>query len=228
MKKNNPPSYKNARYDIIGILKQPKKVLDVGCNNGATGKLIKEKFQRTNVIGIDYNEMAVNEAKKTLDNAFCCDLDDIGNLILLTSKLDKFDIILMLDVLEHVKYPSEVVRKFFTLLDNEGYIIISLPNTGFYASMLHFLRQKWPRNERGIYDKTHLHCFLKGNLTELCPPDGELSIVSRNFRIKENCKTRFDEILVPIISRIPYIKDFFTFQFICKIQHAQKNYTNSP
>jgi len=55
----DPVYHQNPRTEIASFINDPPGVvLDIGCGGGATGKLIKEKFPGTRVIGIESNPYA--------------------------------------------------------------------------------------------------------------------------------------------------------------------------
>ncbi len=213
----NVKAYTGTRPDVIKQLTNPKKVLDVGCNEGALGESIKTLFLESHVTGIDYNSEAIKVAKTRVDKAYTIDLENQKELPHFL-KDKKFDTIICADVLEHVRFPWKIVEELYAHLSSNGKIIISLPNFGFWESFFHLLNQKLPMRDRGIYDDTHLRFFMRKNLPSLAPQNAIFKIVSRNYRLKETGKTPLDKILIPIFNKLPLFKDLITFQFIITIQ----------
>src|SRR3989339_1655772 len=73
-----------GRGRLNGILELiPKKdcpvLLDVGCGSGEVGRLIKER-RDAKVFGIDVSLNAVDNAKRVLDGAYVCNLEDAVEL----------------------------------------------------------------------------------------------------------------------------------------------------
>lgn len=102
-----------------------KKILDLGCGAGRLS-LFASKYANE-VLGIDYVEKAIsfatNFAKITNRNNVkftVADLDDFSG--------EKFDVILISDVLQHVDKPLQTLKKSHKLLKNNGIVIISIPN----------------------------------------------------------------------------------------------------
>ena len=52
-------------------------MLDIGCSGGSTGKLVKEKYPETHVIGIELNAHAAERARQRLDAVICAGMDSI-------------------------------------------------------------------------------------------------------------------------------------------------------
>jgi len=213
---HNSRSYSGARHDLIKYLKSPKKVLDIGCNSGNTGKLIKDTFGQDVVVhGVDYNDDLRQEVESKIDKFALINLNELRSIDDFLGE-HIYDSIIIGDVLEHILYPIKVVEKVASHLTSQGNIFISLPNTGYYSSLFNFLRHKWPRNNRGIYDKTHINIYMKGNLHELCPDNYQLNIIRRKYRCRESKGSKWD-VFLHIFDIIPYFRNFITFQFLIKI-----------
>lgn len=216
-KVKNVKAYTGTRPDVIKQLQNPKKVLDVGCNEGALGESIKAIFPESYVVGIDYNSEAIEVAKNRINEAYTIDLE---NATALPAFLEEktFDTIICADVLEHIRFPWKVVEQLYSHLSEDGKIIISLPNFGFWESFFHLLNQKLPMRDRGIYDDTHLRFFMRKNLPSLAPKHSTFKIADRNYRLKETGKTPIDKVFIPILNKLPFFRDLITFQFIVTIE----------
>ena len=218
---NNPLSYQNARKDVLSLIEKDGIILDVGCNNGSSGNYYKKNINsNATVYGVDYNPEAIQEAKICLDNAEVLNLNDLDSCIKYCSSLNEIDTLIFADVLEHLIDPLGVLNLFSSKISKGGHVIISIPNSGFYLSYINLISGKWPRNERGIYDKTHTTIFLRNNLSELIPNGFELCTLKRNLRLLEGrvYTSRFDRFILPLIGAIPIIRELFTFQYIIKIE----------
>ena len=98
------------------------KALDIG---GGTGTLLDsllkadKRITHTQVVDIDSNAKQIAESKGH---------HYYNGTIESFSSNDKFDVILMLNLVEHVANPKAVMQKAASLLNNEGVIIIKTPN----------------------------------------------------------------------------------------------------
>jgi len=217
---HNNKSYKSLRTDLLPFVSNPKSILDVGCNEGILGLYIKEKISPDiHVSGVDYNPKTIAIAKKRLDIAEVIDLnitEDIQNFL---KKCPKYDHMILGDVLEHLKDPTMALEQLAKHLTPSGKIIISIPNTNHYSSLLNFFSLKWPRNERGIYDKTHLRIFMLRNIQELAPNGLKVEKIKRKYRLFESRSTILDKAIAYPLNLIPYFREFLTFQYIIVIGH---------
>ena len=80
--------------------------------------------------------------------------------IYLNIKYEKyFDIIVFADILEHLKEPLEVLKRYKKYLKDDGYIIISIPNIANWKIRFKSLLGRFEYNEYGILDSGHLRFF---------------------------------------------------------------------
>lgn len=118
------------------VLKQSKiltyknlKVLDIGCSNGFKTNLLFGKYKNIEkVVGIDIDDKAIMEAKeKYEDNKYTFELKDIDQL----DTNNKYDIIYLSYVLQHLKEPKQYLKKLKNMLTDRGIIIIKVPDDSF-------------------------------------------------------------------------------------------------
>ncbi|MEK7098991.1 MAG: class I SAM-dependent methyltransferase [Patescibacteria group bacterium] len=99
-----------------------KTVLDVGCGTGETPYYIAQKGAKR-VVGLDYSASAIAVAEQTYRHPNLSfqkkDIKDVR---------EKFDVIITMGTLEHVDDPLAMLKKFKSLLNPGGSIIVTSPN----------------------------------------------------------------------------------------------------
>jgi 2-polyprenyl-3-methyl-5-hydroxy-6-metoxy-1,4-benzoquinol methylase len=152
-----------VRTDIAPLLpSQVKRVLDVGCGAGVTGAWVKARYPGAFVLGLE-GESALREAiERNVDQALIHDLaeeiPDIGT----------FDLVLLLDVLEHLQHPERVLRRVHEMLAPGGTLIVSLPNVAHLSvSIPLLLFGRFQYADAGILDRTHLRFFVHSTAAAL-------------------------------------------------------------
>jgi len=95
------------------------KILDVGCGDCRHPKMIK--IVDENYTGIDISDYFIKMAKEKGINVLKSDAQTI-NL------KDKFDTVIALEVLEHLKNPEEMLKGINKVLNKDGIAILSTPN----------------------------------------------------------------------------------------------------
>lgn len=213
-------SYIGLRQDLIKYISHGEHdILDVGCALGINGKYLLDNNYAREVVGIEYDENMAREASSYNTKVFCGDLNDgkFRASVLNTNYL--FDYILFGDILEHLYDPSKVLDELKSMLKTNGQIIISLPNIGHIELFIQvFIKGTWPKNERGIFDKTHLRWFTRKDVFSLVElANLEVIHYERKFRARDAMGSKFDW-KTKLLKRIS--KDLVTFQHIIVCQHA--------
>ncbi|MFH5804407.1 class I SAM-dependent methyltransferase [Alienimonas sp. DA493] len=216
-RRHNPLAYQGGRPDIVRHLRGPRRVLDVGCNGGAVARQIRERDPNARVWGIEWNVDALAAAEPVLEAGFRVDLEDREALRAALRGLT-FDAVIAGDVLEHLSDPWGVLEDLFRHVAAGGVVLISLPNVGRWELIAHLARQRWPVEDRGVFDRTHRRFFMKNDLPGLAPAGGRLRILARNYRIRERGRGRADRFLLPVLRRIPRLRELFVFQYILEVR----------
>jgi 2-polyprenyl-3-methyl-5-hydroxy-6-metoxy-1,4-benzoquinol methylase len=155
--------YEHIRKDILPLMpSKPTRILDVGCGAGATSGWLRTMFPEATCVGIEGNPGVLAALKANVHEAYIADLNGA------IPEVGKPDVILLLDVLEHLIDPRNVLEHMRSILAPGGTIIVSLPNVAHYSVLLPLLlRGRFDYKEAGIMDRTHLHFYYKGSIRAL-------------------------------------------------------------
>jgi 2-polyprenyl-3-methyl-5-hydroxy-6-metoxy-1,4-benzoquinol methylase len=167
----DPEYHKNPRVEIASFINEPPGVvLDIGCGGGATGKLIKQKFPGTRVIGIELNPFAAEHARQFLDDVICASIDTVT----LSDHVGavRVDTVLLLDVLEHLYDPWRTLARIRGWLGESARVLASVPNIRNLANLDMLAGGRWDYTVNGVLDITHLRFFTKDSLRELFEQTG--------------------------------------------------------
>jgi|GEM_PF-1071462 len=149
--------YRNERRDIERLIpKGARFILDVGCGRGGLGKILKERDKNLIVWGVEINEEIAGEAQTNLDRVIVTDIEQKNDVF---DNPIHFDSIIFADILEHLKDPWAVLKKFHHHCSPTGRIICSIPNIRHYKVLKDMVRDRWLYREDGILDKDHLRFF---------------------------------------------------------------------
>lgn len=161
---------------IIRLVGSNKRVLDVGC---ATGHLTKHLASNgCSVVGVELQEDFAGEAIPYCEQVVIGDIQEASTL----ARIDgKFDVIVFGDVLEHLSCPQDVLNNVHRLLNDGGFIIVSLPNIALWRVRIALLFGKFEYNDRGVLDRTHLCFYTFGFAKELLEKTGYICM-SVNYR----------------------------------------------
>lgn len=161
--------YFTPRTDIIAMVPvDVKRVLDVGCGGGATGRVLKEKGVEE-IVGVEINTEVAEFAKKDYDMVLVGDVEKIE----LPFPPLYFDCIIYGDVLEHLLDPWSLLRKHNNYVRSGGIIVVSVPNVRHYRILKKLVFSgRWDYVEEGILDRTHLRFFTLRNALEMIQQGG--------------------------------------------------------
>jgi hypothetical protein len=80
---------------------------------------------------------------------------------------EKYRVVVCGDVLEHTVDPLGVLRTLKGLAADDAVFIVSLPNVAHLAVRMMLFFGQFPRMDRGILDRTHLHFFTRDTAEQL-------------------------------------------------------------
>lgn len=139
--------------------------LEVGCGKGMTMGRLKATQRVGQAFGIELFENAAMEARAHFEDVIVGDAESVVH----DAFPDKqFDLILCLDVLEHMIDPWRFVIQLEERLTRGGRLVISVPNIRCLRISLPLLiKGQWKYTDDGILDRTHLRFFVKETALQL-------------------------------------------------------------
>jgi SAM-dependent methyltransferase len=147
-----------------------KKVLDVGCARGRLGAELKQAMPGRYVAGVEVDHTAAAAAAAVLDDVFVVDAEDDLPPI----EPGSLDCIVFGDVLEHLRNPEAVLRRYRDLLADDGSVVVSVPNVQHASVVKAILRGDFMYQPEGILDSTHLRFFTHMSFMKLMLDAGYL------------------------------------------------------
>ncbi len=144
------------------------RVLDVGTASGA----FLEACQKNNYTceGVEPSTQLVELAKKR-------NLPVSVGTIMNKNISEKYDMICFWDVLEHICEPREALHQSYKLLNENGVLIINIPDHGNLLSKIFGKRYWWIMS-------VHLNFFTKKTIEKMCSAEGY-----RVYKIKKYWQT---------------------------------------
>lgn len=213
MKTNSKNIYfGNINRTLFDMVPQNVKVLEIGCNSGFFGeRLISEK--KCIVHGLDYDSAAIKQAESKLHSAKVFDLE-AGNYDEIASD---YDVVVIGDVLEHLRSPELSLLKLVNKIKKGGLIIVSLPNVANIHVRLSLLLGNWDYKESGILDNTHLRFYTHKTSLVLLKLSG-LKVIKEGYTPGvTKYLGKFENTLVSMFPRL------FAMQFVYKCTYEGNN-----
>jgi 2-polyprenyl-3-methyl-5-hydroxy-6-metoxy-1,4-benzoquinol methylase len=167
--------YETARPDVQShVPSTARRILDLGCSTGALGAALKAR-QGALVVGVEVVEDYARDAAERLDRVIVADAEAFAAGE--APEEAPFDCLICADVLEHLRDPWGALRGAAGMLGPGATVVVSLPNVLFWAGLLRIVRtRRWPREDEGLFDRTHLRWFSERDAVELLSQAGVGSI----------------------------------------------------
>lgn len=112
-----------------------KSLIDVGCGDGRFLREVRNLYDKTDLLGVDYSKRAIDIAKALNPHI------QYREVNILKEKLDKkFALATAIEVLEHIPPNdlSEFVNGISDLLNDKGYFILTVPHQNKRVSDKHY------------------------------------------------------------------------------------------
>lgn len=203
--------FTNIRLDIEPLLPHfSEKVLEIGCGNGATLSHYKGQKRFGFTMGLELVE------EVTTNNTMLVDQWLIGSVEEIISQLEpnSLDLILCLDVLEHLVDPWLIVKELERVLKPGGYIVSSIPNMRTAKVIFDLvIRGNFDYTDQGILDKTHLRWFTRKTAIALFKTKNIMPIRWMHSPLPRKSKSA-------IINFVTFgvLRNYFTDQYLIKAQ----------
>ncbi len=163
--------YSYTRTDILPKLPsdfKPAAILDVGCGTGATTAYLKQLFNAEYSAGVEVNHKAAVKARENLDRVYEQSIESHD----LQLPENTFDLILFLDVIEHLYDPWTVLTHVKRSCSQNGMIVLSIPNIQHWRAVLKIALNRWEYTEAGILDRTHIRFFTLHTIRDMVSRSG--------------------------------------------------------
>ncbi len=146
----------NLHHDVFKMvepyLKKGMNVLDFGCGQGA----FSQRLADAGMI-VDVCDLNIDQVKANVNRKFKVDLNDqsVPEIIAV-----KYDLIVAMEIIEHIHNPWKYLSDCIALLKDDGIIVLSTPNISNFISRLRFFM----RGTLLAYEKSDL---AHGHITPL-------------------------------------------------------------
>ncbi len=199
---------------MVDINNENISVLDCGCACGGNLMKMHDINPSAELYGIELNSMAAQVARNW-GEVLECDLELCDSL----PWQEKFDVIIMGDILEHLRDTDGVLKKINTWLKPNGTLVLSVPNI-MHISILKDLIEngRWSYREEGILDKTHVKFFTRKEIIMKLEEAGfKVSKISCTKSYEDEKMKELIEVLRPIRNVDLIDEDYTAFQWLLSV-----------
>ena len=154
-----------ARIDLLPLMdltSEGLRVLEIGCACGATLREIGMHNPTAKLYGVELNEKAAVFAAP-FAKILTMDVEHMDPGMI----PERFDYIVMGDVIEHLLDPWTAIANMRELLVPGGCIVASIPNVAFVGNIMSVLLGNWTYQDAGILDRTHFRFFTYKEIVKM-------------------------------------------------------------
>jgi SAM-dependent methyltransferase len=154
---------RGERRQLLNLVRPGARVLDVGCWTGFNGRYLARRD--CELYGVELSPAAASHAADyTWVGVGDISTPEMQNAV---SRRGPYEVILLLDVLEHLPNPASVLSELVQNLVGAGLVLTSIPNVAYWGVRKALLLGRWDYRESGILDSSHLRFFTQETAREL-------------------------------------------------------------
>src|SRR5262249_22111365 len=167
----DPQYHDNARVEVASFISEPPAlVLDVGCGGGAPGKNLEQKFPGIRIVGVGSKPQTPQQARPSFHEGIFEPRESAPRRERLKGQL--VDLVLLLDVLEHLYDPWRSLLRVRSWLAPGVRVLASVPNVRNLVTLDDLAAGRWDYEPNGVLDITHVRFFTKASLRTLFEETG--------------------------------------------------------
>jgi len=157
--------FSGARTSFIDDLpaNPTARLLEIGCGNGDTAAYARKTGKCGWCAGVELCQEPAAEAAKQLEQVLVGDLEQMD----LPFPLAHFDVLIMSEVIEHLRDPWAALRKLRPYLKPGARVAAGSPNVAHHSVFRMLLRGRWDYAPMGVMDRTHLRWFTPATYRQL-------------------------------------------------------------
>jgi 2-polyprenyl-3-methyl-5-hydroxy-6-metoxy-1,4-benzoquinol methylase len=208
-----------AELELVGA---SRKVLEIGPGSGHLTEALAKRNCQITCIEVDENLTSI--ARSFCERMIVADVESLNPEEAFPG--ERFDVIILGDVLEHLKHPEMVLRKLRNYLQPAGYLVLSLPNVAHASVRLALLSGDFNYSEEGIIDRTHLRFFTLATIVALSREAGYQIRELRRTRVgvfNTEVKLSIENVAVSVLRKLMRDPEATTYQFIFAAEPRQEN-----
>jgi SAM-dependent methyltransferase len=150
----------------LALLPEGGSALDLGCASGGLLALLRPRAGH--LAGLELSPTAARAAGEVGDKVVQGALEDPD----LPFAPGAYDLVVLADVLEHLADPAAALGRAAGWCRPGGAILVSVPNVAHWSARLALARGRWPQEDSGTFDSSHLRWFTRASLAQLLTDAG--------------------------------------------------------
>lgn len=216
-----------APMHLIGLVPaEAQSLLDVGAGPGGVGKVMRNRGFTGRIVAIEPVADRIAPNAEFYNEIHTCHIENYQTE-------QRFDVIMLADVLEHLHDPWQALKSLRHLLSPTGLLLVQVPNVMHPDFLLNFVCGDAQYVSAGICDITHIRWFNRLSIIRSIQEAGyTMKIFSRVYKNDQERATANQpvsgqlmklanpqtgrELLIPAVD----LADYLTFQYIVSAENG--------
>jgi len=161
-------------------------IIDLACGSGKLGYVINNEKIQCELYGVEMDPVAAKCAAESgfYKDIFIFDITDhkSDEYLRMLNDIVSPDVIVMSDILEHLADPTTVLLHYLKMLNDKGFLLISVPNVAHVDIGLGLLDGRFNYTQEGILDNTHLKFFTYSSFFQW------IDLINQQYSMNLNCE----------------------------------------
>jgi len=182
---------------------QNSVIIDLACGSGKLGYIISNEKIQCELYGVEMDPVAAKCAAESgfYKDIFIFDITDhkSNEYLHMVNTVVSPDVIVMSDILEHLVDPTTVLLHYLEILNDKGFLLISVPNVAHVDIGLGLLDGRFNYTYEGILDNTHLKFFTYSSFFQW------IDLINQKYSMNLNCEflgsTYFDSEYLEVVKK---------------------------
>ena len=109
------------------LLIQPKRILDAGSGDGSFCFALAKRYKTAEIVGLELDRKLVEDSQRILYKSGCKNLTIKQGDIVCDNMEELFDLIICIDVLEHIPDDTAALKNLYSSLKKKGILLLHVP-----------------------------------------------------------------------------------------------------
>lgn len=171
---------RDLNADLLQLAPYRHRVLEIGCGEGRFAAAYKARAPLCHYVGQEADPEAAAVAATHVDRLIPTDFETTDEAEIRDG--EAYDLILIDDVLGHMRDSDAILAKVKRLLAPEGHLAISVPNIAHWSSLSLLMGGGWPVEQAGLFDHADLRFFTTETIGMALKSSGFQPIKHRALR----------------------------------------------
>lgn len=212
------PSSGNSLALLAERIPAGATLLELGPAAGYFTQHLRENLDCT-VDAVELDPSMADAARVWCRTMIVGNLETLDLTVLLPSAA--YDVILMADVLEHLRGPSPLLRQLHTLLKPGGCCLISVPNVAYGGLLVSLLGGEFEYRSEGLLDRTHLRFYTQRSLGKMLEEAGWFPHVWQAVRLpywESEFRTRLETLPRALVDVLHSRPELSCYQWLVEVR----------